>query len=587
MTDRRLLAGLVALLLLVPFSLVMASGDADEDKDKLIGDRARDFVRTKAHVNIGPEAAGFAPPCLGLPTSPTPHDGDSGNDDGWILVDFCTAGATGSGSAQAPDCHHNDDDSASQALAFTFDLYGDSFTSTFINNNGNLSFDNLFSTFTSSGFPVAGFPMVAPFWGDVDTGHPGTEQLGHVWYQPIGANTLAVGWDHVGYYNEHGDLLNTFQMLISDGTNASMGLGNNVCFCYEDMQWTTGDASSGVGGFGGTPATVGANRGDGVDFFQIGRFDHEGVDYDGPFGATDGVSFLDGQNLCFNATGLNIPPIPVGFPFGDTVALNCGETLDLDVSFLSPEGGQTTTVVVSDPSGAQAAGLSITNTPGNTATLELDWVTDAADAGIWNLTFTASDDFSPPGETVQPLAIDIACAPTCTDDDGDGYGSPASSSCTHPEEDCDDSRIGVNPGATEICDNQLDDDCDGIVDNPVDCDPLLVVLDSFTADAARGGVLVRWTTLLEVDNIGFRVLRRLDGEEEPVVLTTQLIMARGSDLQGAEYVFRDETAPRRGIGAHYYLEDIDLRGQITRHGPVETIVNRSGRGGRYQRQPRN
>jgi hypothetical protein len=52
-------------------------------------------------------------------------------------------------------------------------------------------------------------------------------------------------------------------------------------------------------------------------------------------------------------------------------------------------------------------------------------------------------------------------------------------------------------------------------------------------------------------------------------------------------VFRDETGPRRGVGASYYLEDIDLRGQITRHGPAEPINTRSGRGGRYQRQPRN
>jgi hypothetical protein len=59
---------------------------------------------------------------------------------------------------------------------------------------------------------------------------------------------------------------------------------------------------------------------------------------------------------------------------------------------------------------------------------------------------------------------------TCTDVDGDGYGSPASSFCSHPELDCDDSNPDVNPGSPEICDNSLEDDCDGLEDcNDSDC----------------------------------------------------------------------------------------------------------------------
>ena len=55
-------------------------------------------------------------------------------------------------------------------------------------------------------------------------------------------------------------------VLISDGNDPSMGIGNNICFCYADMEWTTGNASDGVSGFGGTPATVGVNNGDGIKF---------------------------------------------------------------------------------------------------------------------------------------------------------------------------------------------------------------------------------------------------------------------------------------------------------------------------------
>jgi hypothetical protein len=57
------------------------------------------------------------------------------------------------------------------------------------------------------------------------------------------------------------------------------------------------------------------------------------------------------------------------------------------------------------------------------------------------------------------------------DDDGDGWGVDASAlrACDPPPgytargRDCDDSRSGVNPSATERCDG-LDDDCDGVTD---------------------------------------------------------------------------------------------------------------------------
>ena len=76
-------------------------------------------------------------------------------------------------------------------------------------------------------------------------------------------------------------------------------------------------------GFGGTPATVGANAGDGEDFFLIGRFDHEGTDYDGPGGNADGVSFLDDTQSCFNtgASADNVPPVASGFSDGDVFSV--------------------------------------------------------------------------------------------------------------------------------------------------------------------------------------------------------------------------------------------------------------------------
>ncbi|MCB9644306.1 MAG: SpoIID/LytB domain-containing protein [Myxococcales bacterium] len=52
---------------------------------------------------------------------------------------------------------------------------------------------------------------------------------------------------------------------------------------------------------------------------------------------------------------------------------------------------------------------------------------------------------------------DRPCSATCEDKDGDGYG--VGSGCKGP--DCNDNDPNVHPGATEICGNNIDEDCDG------------------------------------------------------------------------------------------------------------------------------
>ena len=52
---------------------------------------------------------------------------------------------------------------------------------------------------------------------------------------------------------------------------ATNGINSFVIFLYADgeIQWTTGSASGGTNGLGGTPAQVGFNAGDGIRFASV------------------------------------------------------------------------------------------------------------------------------------------------------------------------------------------------------------------------------------------------------------------------------------------------------------------------------
>ncbi len=72
-------------------------------------------------------------------------------------------------------------------------------------------------------------------------------------------------------------------------------------------------------------------------------------------------------------------------------------------------------------------------------------------------------------ETCETCPTD--CGPcTCTDADGDGYDHIDWRHCPTGD-DCRDDIPSINPGATEICNNYIDDDCDGLIDtnDPIDC----------------------------------------------------------------------------------------------------------------------
>jgi gliding motility-associated-like protein len=298
--------------------------------------------------------------------------------------------------------YRNDDGSSNSIpLGFNFCFYGTTYTSCFINNNGNISFGSAYSTFSSNSFPDPSFVMIAPFWGDVDTRGAAS---GLVYFKKT-ATSMIIKWSNVGYYSSYTDKLNDFQLIITDGSDPLLPNGNNVAFCYGDMQWTTGDASQGSGGFGGVPSTVGVNKGDGINFVQIGRFDQAGVSYDGPYGLNDGISFLDNKSYFFNTCGTNnnLPPIIQdatggGSACGDTIRIcSLGDTLVYTTTFLAPEGNQTISVNGSAPTlGGNFQPLGVTTTTAGTTTYAWMVVASPTLTGVHTVVVTGTDNGTPP-----------------------------------------------------------------------------------------------------------------------------------------------------------------------------------------------
>ncbi|MGH7703239.1 MAG: hypothetical protein ACREMO_09100, partial [Gemmatimonadales bacterium] len=103
-----------------------------------------------------------------------------------------------------------------------------------------------------------------------------------------------------------------------------------------------------------------------------------------------------------------------------------------------------------------------------------------------------------------------------------------------------------------------------------------VKLNNLTATSSDDGrVLLQWRSGYEVNNLGYHLYREQGGER--VRLTPELVAGSalfagvGTPLTaGRGYTWWD--APPRGSGPfQYWLEDVDLNGTRTWHGPVEPV----------------
>jgi len=156
------------------------------------------------------------------------------------------------------------DDSPSMysPIGFPINLFGVTLMNCYINYNGNVTFDQSLSTYTPDPLQVVGFPIIAPFWADVDTRGTGSELVAysHGIEQVNGHPAFGVNWVKVGYYNANHDKLNSFQLVLIERSDT--GVGNfDIEFNYDLVRWETGDISGGVNGYAGAPARAGLSNG--------------------------------------------------------------------------------------------------------------------------------------------------------------------------------------------------------------------------------------------------------------------------------------------------------------------------------------
>ncbi|MEE9438944.1 MAG: nidogen-like domain-containing protein [Saprospiraceae bacterium] len=383
----------------------------------------------------------------------------------------------------------NDDGSIGVTIPFTFSFDGTDYTSLFINNNGNISFGQQVVSFSAQGFPIS-TPMIAPFWADVQTT---CASCGIVEFIELGTNALLISWQQVGYFNNQSDKLNTFQLILSDGTYT--GIPGNVRFNYCSMEWTTGSASQGIGGFGGVPAKAGVNA---------------------------GVSGLFLETASFNDASVNI--------------LN-GTTVDFDVanSVIISAVCQDITVVL-DQNGNY-----------NLSPLEVDGGSNAS-SGIASMTvtpntFTAQDIGNPVQVTLTVIDNDdneATCISTVTVES-------IVSGCTDPTAHNYDEDANTNDGSCETCSDGLQNgdetgiDCGGTLCASCNtgCGDLVIYNFSVNASGSFVG---------DITNIGDQTIDFTTGSAVlQMYQSVDNIYANGNDLPAGGFVMPpfgpDQLAP--------------------------------------------
>jgi gliding motility-associated-like protein len=301
----------------------------------------------------------------------------------------------GGGAGQGVDCWYGPID-----LGFDFCFYGTTYNSVYLTTKGTVVFGGGYYDWTPSEFPNpvttdTQYNHLAAFWADADY-----RQTGMVYFK-VEEDALYVNYMDVGYFANHGDKTNSFQIVITPDGSDVLNEGANVQYCYGDMNWCHGDIGGSGGCSGPTPATVGADKSTGNEHIQFGRFGECTDDYNGPYGQNnnqvDGVNWLDNKTFEFSVCDFsaNVPPISTAALPCDTIYLCQGDVYTIEASFLSPESNQTTTITFE----ASGQGFSGSSQNGNIANFSGTLTAGQNNLGVFTVDVVASDNGSPVGTT--------------------------------------------------------------------------------------------------------------------------------------------------------------------------------------------
>lgn len=101
----------------------------------------------------------------------------------------------------------------------------------------------------------------------------------------------------------------------------------------------------------------------------------------------------------------------------------------------------------------------------------------------------------------------------------------------------------------------------------------LVELTHFNALPGNSYIILQWTTESEVDTVGFNIYRSETVNGDYTKINEYLITSEGSSLYGSFYEFFDDNVKNRKT-YFYKLEDIDIYGKSTFHGPVQATPSK-------------
>ncbi len=99
----------------------------------------------------------------------------------------------------------------------------------------------------------------------------------------------------------------------------------------------------------------------------------------------------------------------------------------------------------------------------------------------------------------------------------------------------------------------------------------LITLKTFTATYSGGKVTLKWATASEFENAGFYIVK-FDGKTgEYERINPRIVPAKGTVVKGSSYSYADKDIKHKKT-YYYKLEDVDIHGTSTFHGPVQVIV---------------